>query len=352
MDNFADDDIVLFINNFTENASQNPLRNQKIPMYVQYLRSKKHFRDNNIDEDVFFKKRFQIATEDIVEIHKLIDKIKQGKDLTRHSSRYAVSGNQDTCSRQMYSSFDESEDYQNNGFELMNEVQGAMDSYYKKMKKTKNSRNWKTRADELNRVGSVQDVPTFASQNSTISRGKINLASMNHASQSESCETGVGRYYYEGENSERPNIGYDVQGFNKSELMNMGTSNIIQKLDKINSVLEDNQLITNDFDTEYKRANASMCCNKKNQFHNEIDASYNGMHEAQGEDRRQDIAQTRFWQDNDIMNQKGDTRNKCIKNKNPFEHNFDYLESNYNRVPDPRLVGASSRMENRSIMKR
>lgn len=320
MDNFADDDIVLFINKFTENASQNPLRNQKIPMYVQYLRSKKHFRDNNIDEDVFFKKRFQIATEDIVEIHKLIDKIKQGKDLTRHSSRYAVSGNQDTCSQQMYSSFDENEEYQNNGFELMNEVQGAMDSYYKKMKKTKNSRNWKTRADELNRVGSVQDIPS--------------------------------RYYYEGENSERPNIGYDVQGFNKSELMNMGTSNIIQKLDKINSVLGDNQLITNDFDTEYKRANASICCNKKNQFHNEIDASYNGMHEAQGENRRQDIAQTRFWQDNDIMNQKGDTRNKCIKNKNPFEHNFDYLESNYNRVPDPRLVGASSRMDNRSMMKR
>lgn len=332
MDNFADEDIVLFINKFTENASQNPLRNQKIPMYVQYLRSKKHFRDNHIDEDVFFKKRFQIATEDIIEIHKLIDKIKQGKDLTRSSSRYGVSGNQSTGSEQVYSSFDENEEYQNNGFELLNEVQGAMDSYYKKMKKTKNSRNAerdgarsnghieRSRAEEMNRVGSVQDMPN--------------------------------RYYYEGENSERPNMEFDVQGFNKSELMNMGTSNIIQKLDKINSVLEDNQLITNDFDTEYKRANPGLCCNKKNQFHNEIDPRYNNMHQGQGENRQQDIAQTRFWQDNDIMNQKGNTRNTCMKNKNPFEHNFDYLESNYNRVPDPRLLGASSRMENRSMMKR
>lgn len=313
MDNFSDEDIILFVNKFTHDVSENPLRSPKITNYVQYLRTKKHFRDNNIEEDHYFKKRYQIETEDIIEIHKLIEKIKRGKDLTRSSTRYNVTGNMNTGYENVYDEFDENIEYKNEGFELMNELQGATDAYYKKMKKSKNSRNWKqraselSRAEELNRVGSVQNFPN--------------------------------RYYYEGENSERPQIEYDVQGFARSELTNMGTSNIIQKLDKVNSILEDNQLITNDFDMDYKRAHPSLCCNKKNPYHNEINPV-------------EDINQTRFWQDNDILNQRGNTRNTCIKNKNPFEHQFDYLESNYNRVPDPRLIGTGSRMDNRSMMKR
>lgn len=308
MDNFTDQDIVLFIDKFNEDVSENPLRNAKIPMYVQFLRAKKYFRDNNIEEDYFFKRRFQIETNDLIEIHKLIEKIKRGKDLTRKSSRYNVTGLGESFGEQEFSSFDENEEYKNNGFEIMNEVQGAMDAYYKKMKKTKNSKQWKKQSDDLNRVGSVQDFPS--------------------------------RYYYEGENSELPNIEYNVQGFANSKLMDMGTSSVIQKIDKINSILDDNQLITNDFDTEYKRAVPNIKCNKKAQYENEIKPLHD------------DIAQVRMWQDSDIMDQKGTTRNKCIKNKNTFEHHFDYLGCNYNRVPDPRLVGTGSRMDNRSIMKR
>jgi hypothetical protein len=321
MDNFTDGDITLFINKYTEDVSQNPLRSQKIPLYVQYLTAKKHFRENNIDEDVYFKKRLNITKEDILEIHKLIDKVKRGKNLTKSSSRYGVSGNYNTGYSQEYSGFNENDEYENTGFELLNEVQGAMDSYYKKMKKVKNSRNLRSnnenyqlnRAEQLNRVGSVQGVPDS-------------------------------RYYGEGENSESPNIDFSVQGFAKSELGNMGATNIIQKLDKLNSILDDNQLITNDFDTDYKRSHPALACNKKNTFHNEINEVL----------PVKDINQTRFWQDQAIMDGRGQTTgtNGSLKNKNPFEHHFDYLGENYNHVPDPRLMGTSSRMDNRSMMKK
>ena len=323
MDNFTDNDIILFIKKYTEDVSKNPLRNQKIPLYVQYLQSKKHFRDNRIDEDVFFKKRLNITKDDLLEIHKLIDKIKQGKNLTKSSSRYGVKGNYDTGSSLEYSGFDETDEYENTGFELLNEVQGAMDSYHKKMKKVKNSRNLRSenenyqlnRAEQLNRVGSTQDIPNQS------------------------------RYYGEGENSERANIDYSVQCFGKNELASMGTSNIIQKLDKLNSILDDNELITNDFDTDYKRSNSKVCCNKKNVCHNEFTNEINSI-------EQKDINQTRFFQDQVIMDQRGSTRNHALKNKNPFENKFDYLESNYNRVPDSRLIGTSSRLDNRSMMKK
>jgi hypothetical protein len=323
MDNFTDDDIILFINKFEEDVSLNPLKSQKIPLYVQYLRAKKHFRDNNIDEDIYFKKRLNITKEDLLEMHKLIDGIKRGKHLTKSSSRYGVTGNYNTGSSLEYSNFDENTEYENKGFELLNEVQGAMDSYYKKMKKVKDSRNLRSennnyqlnRKEELNRVGSIEDFPN--------------------------------RYYYEGENSERPNIDFSVQCFAKNELSNMSTTNIIQKIDKINSILEDNELLTNDFDTQYKRAHPRIECNKKFVCKSEFEPT-----DYQELKQNKDINQERFWQDQDIMNQKGNTRNPALKNKNPFEHQFDYLDENYNRVEDPRLVGASSRMDNRSMMKR
>ena len=335
MDNFTDEDIVLFIRKYTEDVSLNPLRNQKIPLYVQYLTAKKHFRDNNIDEDIYFKKRLDIRQDDLIEIHKLIDKIKRGKDLTKSSSRYGVSGNLSTGTSQEYSQFDEDEEYENKGFELMNEVQSAMDSYHKKMKKVKNSRNFRTqnesyqlnRAEQLNRVGSVQGVPTPNYGN--------NITNQYNNTQS--------RYYGEGETSERPNIDFSVQAFARDELVDMGTTGIIQKLDKLNSILDDNNLITNDFDTQFKRAHPKLACNKKNGTVNQIS------NEMLPE---KDINQTRFWQDQAIMNDKGSTRKGALKNKNSFEHQFDYLGSNYNHVPDPRLVGTSSRLDNRSMFKR
>jgi hypothetical protein len=326
MDNFTDDDIVLFINKYTEDVSENPLCNQKIPLYVQYLQAKKHFRDNKIDEDTFFKKRLNITTDDLLEMHKLIDKIKRGKKLTKSSSRYGVKGNYTTGFSQEYSGFSEQNNYENTGFELLNEVQGAMDSYYKKMKKVKNSRNLRSdnesyqlnREEQLNRVGSVDGIPDS-------------------------------RYYYDGENSERPNIDFSTQCFAKSELGNMGRqTEIIQKLDNLNSILENNELITNDFDTEYKRSTPRLECNRKNTCHKDFSNDFTNKILPQ----KEDINQTRLWQDKAVMDQRGSTRKGVLKNKNPFEHHFDYLESNYNHVEDPRLIGESSRNSNRSMIKK
>ena len=43
------------------------------------------------------------------------------------------------------------------------------------------------------------------------------------------------------------------------------------------------------------------------------------------------------------------TRNRAIKNDQPFENQFQYLDCNYNQVLDDRLIGTSSRLDNRSM---
>jgi len=48
---------------------------------------------------------------------------------------------------------------------------------------------------------------------------------------------------------------------------------------------------------------------------------------------------------------RGNTSNTGIKNCNSVEQQFNYLDCNYNRVLDPRIIGISSRTENRSIFK-
>ena len=68
--------------------------------------------------------------------------------------------------------------------------------------------------------------------------------------------------------------------------------------------------------------------------------------------KNQDPSATRFWQDQDILNPGAQTRKPAIQNKQPFENHFQYLDCNYNRVMDPRLMGQGSRMDNRARMER
>ena len=58
------------------------------------------------------------------------------------------------------------------------------------------------------------------------------------------------------------------------------------------------------------------------------------------------------YRQQDILQQRTLTRNTAIPNKNAFEHQFDYLDCNYNRVEDPRLLGQSSRLDNKSTFNR
>ena len=58
MDNFSDEDIDIFLISYKKHVLENPLLNQKIPVWVEFLKTKKYYRENGMEEDYFFKKRF------------------------------------------------------------------------------------------------------------------------------------------------------------------------------------------------------------------------------------------------------------------------------------------------------
>ena len=137
MDNFSNEDITLFCLNYKQNSTTEPLLNSKIPVWVEYLKTKKHYRENGMEEDYFFKRRFQISDDNLLTIHKLIDRIKRGKTLTKPSNTN-INGTDGTFGSNMYSTFDENENLEGMQpkFELMNELQSSMNTYQKKNEKT------------------------------------------------------------------------------------------------------------------------------------------------------------------------------------------------------------------------
>jgi hypothetical protein len=310
MNDFSDEDIELFIDSYKKNLLDDIILNSKIPIWVEYLKTKRHFRQNGMDEDYFFKKRFNIVENDNIQIMKLIDRVKRGKKLVRNTNTN-VQGSMNDSSTSSYCDFNENEVYEEKGnnFEILSQVQSAMDDYYKKMKKIKDKRNnWKTNQRDPNSVDNITD-----------------------------------RFYTNDVNSNRPNYEFDVQNFAKSELYSMNKTNIIRKLDEYSDILENNNLISNDFDNEFKRSVPNLNNKKKTTFTNYIDDST-----IDKSSKSTDIGDQRFWQDQDIMNNGKTTRNSAIKNSQPFENQFQYLDCNYNRVMDPRLIGTSSRLDNRS----
>jgi hypothetical protein len=321
MEDFTNEDIDLFISSYERNLLDNVILNSKIPIWVEFLKAKKHYRINGMDEDYFFKKRFSITNDDIIQIYKLFDRIKRGKKLVK-TPITDVQGNNCPNKNDLFSRFDENENYDNdkNKFEILSEVQDAMNDYYKKMKKEKNKKlGWKDNKYEertWNSQKSVENIPD--------------------------------KYYTEDINSERPNIQYDHQEFAKSKLYSMNKTNIISKIDKISNIIENNNLISNDIDDEYKRSIPNLSTKKKNSYVNYIDDS----NVEKNNKKIEDPNTSRFWQDQDLMNPGTNTRNSCVKNSQPFENQFQYLDCNYNRVIDPRLLGESSRLENKSMFKR
>jgi hypothetical protein len=333
--NFSDDDIDNFLSCYSKNLLNGIIPNAKIPVWVEYLKTKKHYRQNGMEEDFFFNKRFNMTNEDLISLQKIVNRVKQGKKINR-MDRANVQPNMlsnhslDTSNTGMYSVFDETEeitDAHAKRFELLSQVSGAMDDYYSKMKKAKEKKlSWKNgNADyryqrELASSGSVQDV--------------------------------VNPYYLEQQYSARPQVEYDVQAFAKAPLFNMGKTSIINRIDEISEILDHNNLITTEF--RDGRAVPVVLTNKPTYSNNWDTKLIN--HQLQDENymglKNQDPAATRFWQDQDILNPGSQTRKPAIKNSQPFENQFQYLDCNYNRVMDPRLVGQGSRMDNRSRMER
>ena len=335
---FSNEDIDLFIGSYEMNLNQNnPLLDSKIPIYVEFLKTKKYYRINQMDEDYFFKKRFTITNQDIDTICKLICGVKNGKTLNQ-TVDYNVNGNvfysgsNNGQSFNNFCDFNENEDLTNKTkFELLSQVEGAMDDYYKRMKKLKNKKlNSSSNKYENDRsfngpANSVAEIPD--------------------------------RYYNDGLNSDRPDIQYDVLGFAKSKLINTpltGNGSIANKLEKLNNILDFNQE-TSEFDTEFKKSIPNVNSRRKTTFNNNNFLKDNltsaDLYNNEEEETRKNSSDNRFWQDQDILKTNLTTRNNCLKNKEPFENQFQYLDSNYNRVLDPRLIGESSRQDNRSYFR-
>ena len=112
--NFSDEDIDGFLKCYEQNLLEGIAPNAKIPIWVEYLKTKKYYRQNGMQEDFFFNKRFNMTNEDLINLQKILNRVKRGKKINR-VNRTNIQGNilsnsmLDTSNTNMYSEFDERE---------------------------------------------------------------------------------------------------------------------------------------------------------------------------------------------------------------------------------------------------
>lgn len=306
--NIPNSDIDLFINSYNSNLLNGTVNNHKIPNYIELLKTIKYYRNNNIQLDETFLKKFDINDDDVGKISKLLNRIKKGKPLHHREINYKINGCSGT-SNTIYSAFNEKENYENRPkFELFSQVESAMNDYYTKMNKMKQKRNFEKQQSQQRVRNYNQD--TYLNPE---------------------------RYYTEGEISERPQIEMDHLAFSKSKLFNTDKSDSIRNFEIINNVLDNQNLVTQNFDKEFKHAYPNITNSKRVHHYNNMN------HGNQGS-----IIADRQWQDMSLLNSTNE-RNKAIKNSQPFENQFQYLDCNYNKVMNNRLISSSSRLDNRSM---
>jgi hypothetical protein len=320
--NISDEDIHLFITSYNKNLLNGTVISQ-IPLYVELLKTIKHYRDNNIEFETFFLKKHNFTEEDNNKLNKLLNRLRKGKNLYHTPINYNINptsnnNNNNKNNTHVYSYFNDQETYDENPkFEILQQVEGAMDDYYKKMNKIKNKRDM----EKVNKGGRAWD----------------------------SVDGVNDRYYTAGENSERGQIEFDKLGFARSKLFDIDKSDIINKLSIVDDVLKNNNLMTNDFDNQYKRGVGTIQNNNNIPYNENIE---NGLRITDNKLKNRDPVSDRFWQDNALLNAGPSTSIRGIKNEQSFENQFQYLDDNYNRVPDARLNGSATRFQNRSTFKR
>lgn len=286
MNNLSIDDINLFLNSYNKNLL-NGTCNAKMPQYVAFLNAIKMNVEYNIPIDGYTYKNYGIENDDINKIHKLINRVKKGKPLHHRSVNQTVSNNLSDVSNNIYSNVDGMDLYQNAPtLELTSKLKGAMNSYHTKMNDLKQKRN-----DEIN---------------------KKRYTNLNY--------NNISNYN---------NFNTDYSNFvNTTEILN-NKQPLINEFDKINNILNYNEYSTilNHNNTDPYQRMIPNIMNDKNKYTN--------------------IPQTRFIQDSIQYGGFGNTRNSAIPNKQPFENQFQYLDFNYNQVLNDRLIGTSSRLDNR-----
>lgn len=344
-------DIDLFIKTYENELNIDNIPHSKIGLWIEFLKAKKFYNINNIDEDAFFNKRHSILKSDIKDILIHLNKIKKGKHLYKndnyaiHGNSYTVNGNNFNNNNTFinYNNVDDNEDYSDNeenknkNFELLSQVEGALYEYNEKMRKNKNKNKTNVQNNAMNNY-----------------RNDFNDKRVNN----------------DMNNCNDHGTNYNVQDFAKSPLTNSNKIHAINQLSnqhgeygKSGSTSDINKnnfdMDKNNFDMEFKRSIPNIVNNKRHQEHN-MNCNMNGGGGVRGgsstnynERYNQDVLYSnnyRFNQDQDILKANLTTRDPSQKNKQPFENQFQYLDCNYNRIPNKTLIGESSRMDNRSYI--
>ena len=323
MDNYSDEDITMFVNSYQTNLVNNVVKDSKIPQYVEFLKIKQHYRNNGISEDPFFKKRNQITDEDLYTIHKLLTRLKEGKTLNQTKKTVnGMSGNMSS-----FCPFNENEQMVEGQFDILPQVQGAMDDYHKKMKKMQKKRvDWKKTND--------YNFPHNQHFQNDRSDGRANP----NAVPSNSVSGIQNKYYGDEMNSQRPNYDFEQYANMSNPQMTNTTMSLNARIDQLNNNIDN----TNSSFDNYNNLNMpQMAHNKKNSYQNNNNGTYT-------DSRMTSQANNRYFQD---INNNLATRSKGVPGQLPVEHSYDYLDKNPNQVIDTRLVGEATRQDNRGYFR-
>lgn len=274
--NISNGDIDLFINSYNANLLNGTCNNLKIQNYVMLLKTIKYYRENNIQIENQILKQYNIDNDDVPKIYKLLNRLKNGKNL--YHRELTTIQNNNLSNGNIYSRFNQNEVYDETPkFELTSKLEHAQNEYQNKLNKMKQ----KKEMEKMKRGGRIWH----------------------------SVENMPDPYYGNENNIEQPVL----PSRNNNETI-------------INNFLNEKQY--NNFGIDPFENNTSLIQQKTNNYSN--------------------IYQNRFQQDIDICaGNMGNTRTPSFENSQPFENQFQYLNDNYNRVQDDRLLGISTRYENR-----
>lgn len=308
--NLSTPEMNLFINSYEQNTSGNIIRNNKIPQYVEFVKHLRYYRENNITvfDDVLasLKKQFQLNNDDLNKINELVQKLMQNKSLFRTTPSQIANAYHDTTYSTI-SPFKEEDDYSkySGKFELLDQVSDAMDKYQKRMKKSVSRKlDWKKQENERALQHEIESKQFTASDR-----------------------------YHSAEYDGKPNVNYDYYTNPQQAMMGGDRNNVAQNIEKIY-----NELSGKPPPSDYDYLSASMPNMYSKQQTNESVMA--------------NLPENRFMQDTMMLQNGLTTKIKNPINKDIHEHGFQYLNGNPNRAMNDRLVGESSRMENKSYVRR
>ena len=396
MSNLTPQDMELFIASFQieNNPNNNIIRDGRIPIYVEYIKHLKYYADNDIDinanlkpneQNMPLRKKYQITNEDLAQINKLIAKLKSGSSLYRSTASQIANPYHDT-SYSNIATFEEKDDYGVDAgkFELLDQVSDAMDKYKKKMKKSMDRKyDWKKQENNKILHSDLEAWELANGNNNSWKEGpySYNQNKCNSPKTIRNPQDEHSRFYNEGMNSERSQIDYERYSNPQNAMLGRQVNdNAISKgIDKLYNEL--NNTTTSDFDTITQQIKPNMYSKKSQPYVNSNNNNNNNSNSnnnsygnsSYGNNNTNtpywlqqnnnlsspninNLPENRFVQDiqdvQDRFIQQDFTKAKNPINKNVPEFGFQYLKENPNRAMDDRFIGSSSRMENKTYVRR